>query len=176
MPRSQSPTCRSCSARSCGSRGRGSDAATTGPTATARSPAHRGLALLIEISHRYGAAILSTAVIALAVLAITNRSKPDVGGEGGVARASILAAGLVVLAALVGGATVKLGLSPLIVVIHLAIAMSLSPYSRKQFSAPADSGTRGYERRDAANCSRGDDRRRPRRADAGTRSAHRESA
>ena len=34
------------------------------------TPVHRGVALLIEISHRYGAAILSTAVAALVVLAV----------------------------------------------------------------------------------------------------------
>lgn len=89
------------------------------------TPAHRGLALLIEISHRYGAAALAAAVLALALMAYSRRSEPGVGGERGVLRPSLLAAGLVLLAALVGLATVKLGLNPLVIVTHLAIAMSL---------------------------------------------------
>ncbi len=89
------------------------------------TPVHRGFALLIEISHRYGAAALSTAVFALVLLAVFNRNDPGVRGPGGVLRSSVLAAVLVVLAALVGAATVKLGLNALIVVSHLAIAMSL---------------------------------------------------
>lgn len=89
------------------------------------TPAHRGLALLIEISHRYGAAILSTAVVALAILTLLKRRENGVGGEGGVLRAALLAAAIVFLAALVGAATVKLGLNPLVIVTHLAIAMSL---------------------------------------------------
>jgi heme A synthase len=40
-------------------------------------------------------------------------------------RSSLAGVVLVVLAALVGAATVKLGLSPLVIVLHLAIAMSL---------------------------------------------------
>ncbi len=89
------------------------------------TPAHRGLALLIEISHRYGAAALAVAVVALALMAYTRRAEPGVGGERGVLRPSLLAAGLVLLAALVGAATVKLGLNPFVIVTHLAIAMSL---------------------------------------------------
>lgn len=89
------------------------------------TPVNRGFALLIEISHRYGAAALSTAVLALVLLAVFNRKEPGVGGAGGVLRSSLLAAVLVLLAALVGAATVKLDLHALIVVSHLAIAMSL---------------------------------------------------
>lgn len=89
------------------------------------TPAHRGLGLLIEISHRYGAAALSTAVVVLALAAYLKRAEPGVGGDGGVLRPSLLAVGLVVLAALLGGVTVKLGLNPFVIVTHLAIAMSL---------------------------------------------------
>jgi cytochrome c oxidase assembly protein subunit 15 len=89
------------------------------------TPVHRGFALLIEISHRYGAAALSTAVLALVLLAVFNRKEPGVGGPGGVLRPSLLAMLLVVLAALVGAATVKLGLNALLVASHLAVAMSL---------------------------------------------------
>jgi heme A synthase len=89
------------------------------------TPVNRGLGLLIEISHRYGAAILSTAVLALALAAFFRRDEPGVGGPGGVLRSSLAGVALVILAALVGAATVKLGLSPLVIVLHLAIAMSL---------------------------------------------------
>ena len=89
------------------------------------TPVHRGVGLLIEITHRYGAAALSTAILALVLLSVFKRAEPGVGGPGGVLRSSSLAAVLVVLAALVGAATVKLGLNALIVASHLTIAMSL---------------------------------------------------
>ena len=89
------------------------------------TPVNRGIGLLIEISHRYGAAILSTVVFVLAIVAFINRDEDGVGGPGGALRTSIAAAGLVILAALVGAATVKLGLNPIVIVTHLAIAMSL---------------------------------------------------
>lgn len=89
------------------------------------TPAHRGFALLIEISHRYGAATLSVAVLALVVVSFTRRGDRGAAGPGGVLRSSTLGAVLVLSAALVGAATVKLGLNPLVVVVHLAIAMSL---------------------------------------------------
>jgi cytochrome c oxidase assembly protein subunit 15 len=89
------------------------------------TPVNRGLGLLIEISHRYGAAILSTVVFVLAIVAYINRDERGVGGPGGALRSCIAAAGLVILAALVGAATVKLGLNPIVIVTHLAIAMSL---------------------------------------------------
>lgn len=89
------------------------------------TPANRGLGLLIEISHRYGAAILSTAVFALALAGFFRRNQQGVGGPGGVLRSSLAALALVILAALVGAATVKLALHPAVIVTHLAIAMSL---------------------------------------------------
>ena len=89
------------------------------------TPVHRGFALLIEISHRYGAATLSVAVLALVMTAFVRRAQRGVGGRGGVLRPSVLAAVLVLCAALLGAATVKLFLNPLVIVAHLAIAMSL---------------------------------------------------
>jgi heme A synthase len=89
------------------------------------TPTERGLGLIIEISHRYGAALLSTAVFALAIVAFIKRDERGIGGAGGVLRSSLAAAGLVVSAALLGAVTVKLELNPGIVVAHLAIAMSL---------------------------------------------------
>jgi len=89
------------------------------------TPAHSGPNLLVEISHRYGAAALSLAIAALVVAAWLKRREPGVGGPGGVLRASLLAILLVVVAALFGAVTVKIGLDPLVVVTHLAIAMAL---------------------------------------------------
>jgi heme A synthase len=89
------------------------------------TPAHSAPTLLVEISHRYGAATLSIAIILLAVVAWTKRSEPGVGGPSGALRPSLLAVLLVVIAALFGAITVKMALSPLVVVTHLAIAMSL---------------------------------------------------
>jgi len=88
-------------------------------------PAHDAPTLLVEISHRYGAAALSIAIIALVFLAWTHRKEVGVAGAGGVLRPSLLALALVIVAALFGAVTVKLSLNPLVVVTHLAIAMSL---------------------------------------------------
>ena len=89
------------------------------------TPAHNGPTLLVEISHRYGAAALSLAIVALVVAAWLKRREPGVAGPGGVLRASLLAIVLVVIAALFGAVTVKMELHPWIVVTHLAIAMAL---------------------------------------------------
>jgi cytochrome c oxidase assembly protein subunit 15 len=89
------------------------------------TPAHSGSTLLVEISHRYGAAALSLAIAALVVVALLKRNEPGVSGRGGVLRPSLLAILLVVVAALFGAVTVKLALNPIVVVTHLAIAMAL---------------------------------------------------
>jgi heme A synthase len=82
--------------------------------------------LIIEVTHRYFAATLSFAIIALVVLAFVRRKTPAVGGPGGMLRAATLAAVLVVTAALFGAATVKLELgNKVVIVTHLAIAMAL---------------------------------------------------
>jgi heme a synthase len=81
--------------------------------------------LLVEISHRYGAAALSLAIVALAIVAWLKRDEPGVGGKGGVLRSSVLAVVLVVVAALFGAGTVKMQLNAWVVATHLAIAMSL---------------------------------------------------
>ena len=89
------------------------------------TPAHAAPTLLVEISHRYGAAALSIAIIALAAVAWTKRKELGVGGAGGPLRPALLAVVLVIVAALFGAVTVKLSLNPLVVVTHLAIAMAL---------------------------------------------------
>ena len=89
------------------------------------TPAANAPNLLVEISHRYGAAALSLAILALAIAAGLNRREPGVSGRGGVLRPSLLSVLLVIVAALFGAVTVKMQLNPLIVATHLAIAMSL---------------------------------------------------
>ncbi|MEA2764806.1 MAG: heme a synthase [Gemmatimonadaceae bacterium] len=89
------------------------------------TPAPNAPNLLVEISHRYGAAALSLAIVAVAIAAWLKRREPGVAGRSGVLRPSLLAVLLVVVAALFGAVTVKLQLNPLVVATHLAIAMSL---------------------------------------------------
>ena len=89
------------------------------------TPAQNAPNLLVEISHRYGAAALSLAILALVIAAWRARGEPGVGGRGGVLRPSLLAIVLVVVAALFGAVTVKMALDPFVVVTHVAIAMAL---------------------------------------------------
>ena len=81
--------------------------------------------LVIEVTHRWIALALSLSVVALLVMAWRRRSLVGVGGRGGVLRPVALAAGLVVVAALVGAVVVKVELHALVVIAHLAIAMAL---------------------------------------------------
>jgi len=82
--------------------------------------------LIIEVTHRYFAATLSVAILALLTLAFVRRNTPGVSGKGGVFRAAIAAAALVLAAALFGAVTVKLELgNKPVIVTHLAIAMTL---------------------------------------------------
>ena len=89
------------------------------------TPAPNAPNLLVEISHRYGAAALSLAILALVIATWRARGEPGIGGRGGVLRPSLLAILLVAVAALFGAVTVKMELNPFVVVTHLAIAMSL---------------------------------------------------
>jgi heme A synthase len=89
-------------------------------TPTSSAPSH-----LVEISHRYGAAALSMAIIALALVAVRQRNADGVAGRGGPLRPALLAVLLVIVAGLFGAVTVKMELNPIVVVTHLAIAMSL---------------------------------------------------
>ena len=89
------------------------------------APTTNAQSLLVEISHRYGAAALSAAIIALALVALRARDDEGIAGPGGVLRPSLLAVVLVIIAALFGAVTVKMELNPIVVVTHLAIAMSL---------------------------------------------------
>jgi heme A synthase len=81
--------------------------------------------LIIEVSHRFIAAAVTIAILVLTVIAYARRRAQGVGGRGGVLRAALLAVGLVLVAAIFGGITVKLLLNPYVIVTHLAIAMTL---------------------------------------------------
>lgn len=82
--------------------------------------------LIIEVSHRYFAATLSTAIVALLVVTWLRRARPGVSGRNGVLRPVALSAALVIAAALFGAVVVKLELeNKLVIVTHLSIAMAL---------------------------------------------------
>jgi heme A synthase len=81
--------------------------------------------LVIEITHRWIAAGLLIATLALVATAYTQRHRPGIGGRGGVLRIATVAAGLWLAPAILGAVTVWLELPPLVVVVHLALAMGL---------------------------------------------------
>lgn len=81
--------------------------------------------LIIEVTHRYVAATLTLAVLALLFVAWRRRESSGIGGRRGVLRPAVAAAVLVVSAALFGAVTVKLELHAAAVVIHLVLAMFL---------------------------------------------------
>jgi heme A synthase len=75
--------------------------------------------LVIEWTHRLLAAITVVMVVALVLMALAKRAEPGVSGRGGVLRAALLAAGLVVLQALLGMVTVRMGNTAWATVAHL---------------------------------------------------------
>ena len=81
--------------------------------------------LVIEITHRWIAAALLVVTLALVATAYVHREQPRIGGRGGVLRAASLAAALWLAPAILGAVTVWLELPPLVVVVHLALAMAL---------------------------------------------------
>ena len=78
--------------------------------------------LIIEVFHRYLALAVIVAIGALVIAAWRRRAEP---AGARVLRPALLAFGIVVATALLGMATIKLELAPLVVVAHLALAMSL---------------------------------------------------
>jgi len=79
---------------------------------------------VIEWSHRLVALIVSVLVIALAVTGWQLRRGAGT-GEGGRMRAAYAAVVLLVIQVLLGAVTVKTGLTPVMVILHLATAMLL---------------------------------------------------
>ncbi len=81
--------------------------------------------LIVEVSHRYLASILTFTVALLVVVAYRNRREPRVGGAAGALRSAIGAFGAVITAAVLGGVTVKFGNAPWATVAHWLVAMTL---------------------------------------------------
>jgi heme A synthase len=81
--------------------------------------------LVIEVFHRYFAATLSTVVAAFLLMAFLKRNDSGVSGKGGVLRSSLLAFGIVVIAATLGAVTVNFRNEWWATLAHKAVAMSL---------------------------------------------------
>jgi heme a synthase len=81
--------------------------------------------LVIEVTHRYLASIVTLALLALFAAAWRRRAEPGVSGRGGVLRASGAAVVTVLGVAILGAVTVKLGNAPWTVVAHWTLAMLL---------------------------------------------------
>lgn len=81
--------------------------------------------LVVEVSHRYLASILTLTVATLVLVAYRNRADARVGGPGGALRSALGALGAVVAAAVLGGVTVKFGNAPWATVAHWLVAMTL---------------------------------------------------
>lgn len=81
--------------------------------------------LIIEVSHRYLASILSLTVVTLALVAFARRKEAGVSGKGGPLRSAIGAVAAVFGAAILGGVTVKMGNAPWATVAHWLVAMTL---------------------------------------------------
>ena len=81
--------------------------------------------LIVEVSHRYLASILTLTVLSMAFVAFRNRASRGVGGPGGVLRSAFGAVAAVFTAAILGGVTVKMGNAPWATVAHWLVAMTL---------------------------------------------------
>ncbi len=89
-------------------------------------PVVSGYTVAVEVTHRYLAAALLLATLALALVALAHRRARGVGGPGGVLRPAALAVTLVVTAALLGMLIVRLALgNPYMIAVHYALAMAL---------------------------------------------------
>jgi heme A synthase len=81
--------------------------------------------LVIEITHRWIALGLLATILALLGVAYAHRREPGIGGRGGVLRMAAVAALLWIAPAILGAITVWLELPPLVVVVHLTLALGL---------------------------------------------------
>jgi heme A synthase len=81
--------------------------------------------LIVEVSHRYLASILTLTVVSMAVVAFRHRREPGIGGRGGALRSAVGAVGAVFAAAILGAVTVKLGNATYATVAHWLVAMTL---------------------------------------------------
>ena len=81
--------------------------------------------LIVEVSHRYLASILSTTIVILLFNAWRYRQRIGVGGKGGVWHASMLAVGVVFMTAGFGAVTVFTGNPAWATVVHQLLAVTL---------------------------------------------------
>jgi heme A synthase len=81
--------------------------------------------LIVEVSHRYLASILTVTVLTMAFVAFRNRRIAGIGGPRGVLRSALGAVAAVFAAAILGGVTVKMGNAPWATVAHWLVAMTL---------------------------------------------------
>jgi heme a synthase len=81
--------------------------------------------LIVEVSHRYLASILTLAVVSMALAAFMRRREAGVAGRSGPLRSAVGAVGAVLAAAILGGVTVKLGNTHWATVAHWLVAMTL---------------------------------------------------
>jgi len=81
--------------------------------------------LIVEVSHRYLASILTLTVLSMAFVAFRNRRVAGIGGRGGAFRSALGAVAAVFAAAILGGVTVKMGNAPWATVAHWLVAMTL---------------------------------------------------
>jgi heme A synthase len=81
--------------------------------------------LIVEVSHRYLASILTLTVLSMAFVAFRDRRRPGVAGRGGPMRSAFGAVAAVFAAAILGGVTVKMGNAPWATVAHWLVAMTL---------------------------------------------------
>ena len=81
--------------------------------------------LIIEVSHRYLALGVTLVTLALALTAWRRRDVIGVAGRGGPLRTALAAFAVVIATALLGAVTIKMRLNPIVIVLHLALAMTL---------------------------------------------------
>lgn len=81
--------------------------------------------LIIEVSHRYLASIVSLLVLILAITAFRLRAVARVAGPNGPLRTAVAAVIAVLVTAVLGGVTVKLGNTMFATVAHWILAMTL---------------------------------------------------
>jgi cytochrome c oxidase assembly protein subunit 15 len=82
-------------------------------------------AVMIEWTHRLLALLVIVSIATLAIAAWRRRAEPAIGGAGGVVRPALTSLVLVIVVALVGMVTVKLGNATLATVAHWTLAMAL---------------------------------------------------
>ena len=81
--------------------------------------------LVVEVTHRYLASLLTLTVASMALAAFVRRREPGMAGRGGPLRSAMGAVVAVLSAAILGGVTVKMGNAPWATVAHWVVAMTL---------------------------------------------------